>query len=84
VDEAGAPFLAAVLGEYEKHSGQPALINASFNLHGEPIVGNLGDAVRAFAAAQLDYLLVEACLVEYLANAERLRQWRRRWPREQG
>jgi len=72
VDESGAPFLAAVLAQYEKHSGLPALINTSFNIHGEPIVGDLGDAVRAFAMARLDYLLVEDCLIAYAENAARL------------
>jgi len=47
-----------LLDAWRRHSGQPALINTSFNLHGEPIVHSPGDAVRSFVASGLDVLLL--------------------------
>ena len=39
--------------------GQCSLINTSFNLHGEPIVNNINDAMRAFEESGLDTLLLD-------------------------
>jgi carbamoyltransferase len=51
------PDLHALLVAWHRHSGQPALINTSFNLHGEPIVHTPRDALRSFLASGLDVLL---------------------------
>tara|TARA_Y100001968_G_scaffold87835_1_gene78861 strand:- start:1956 stop:3056 length:1101 start_codon:yes stop_codon:yes gene_type:complete len=55
VDEAADPGLWSLLARVEQH-GHPALINTSFNLHGEPIVETPEDAVHSFLAAELDVL----------------------------
>jgi len=52
------PALHTLLAAWHRHSGQPALINTSFNLHGEPIVHGPGDAVRSFVASGLDVLMM--------------------------
>jgi carbamoyltransferase len=52
------PFLHNILNEYEKISGQKALINTSFNVHEEPIVNNLEDALRGFFESGLDWLVI--------------------------
>jgi carbamoyltransferase len=49
------PLHALLMGWWER-SGQPALINTSFNLHGEPIVHSPADALRSFQASGLDML----------------------------
>lgn len=71
VDDLSAPFLARVLQEYERITGLPALINTSFNIHGEPIVNSTRDAIRAFVAAELDYMLIDDCLITYAENSRR-------------
>ena len=40
-------------------TGTPALLNTSFNLHGEPIVDSIEDAVRTFELSGLDHLWIE-------------------------
>ena len=47
------PELWSLLGRTEA-LGLPALVNTSFNLHGEPIVESPTDALRTFLAARLD------------------------------
>ncbi|MFT5431725.1 MAG: carbamoyltransferase [Myxococcota bacterium] len=49
------PGLWSLLGRAEA-AGLPALINTSFNRHGEPIVESPTDAVRTFKAAGLDVM----------------------------
>ena len=50
------PRLHALLGAYGRRTGVPVLINTSFNMHEEPLVCTVSDAVRAFKTAQLDAL----------------------------
>jgi carbamoyltransferase len=57
------PDLHAILTAYEQRTGLPALINTSFNVHDEPIVGSAQDAVVAFFQSELDYLVVDDCLL---------------------
>jgi len=52
------PDLHQILSDYHRAGGPPALINTSFNLHGEPIVHTPADAVSTFVASGLDVLLV--------------------------
>ncbi|MFW6024716.1 MAG: carbamoyltransferase C-terminal domain-containing protein [Candidatus Woesearchaeota archaeon] len=52
------PSFYKILNEYYKITGIPALINTSFNTHGEPIVNTPSEAVDAFENAKLDYLAI--------------------------
>ena len=63
VTERGNPGFHRILSEYERRTGIATLINTSFNLHEEPIVCTPDDALRAFAAAKLDYLALGDHLV---------------------
>ncbi|MCG3198090.1 MAG: nebramycin 5' synthase [bacterium] len=54
----GEPFAHRVLTEYQRLTGLPCLINTSFNLHEEPIVCSVSDAVRAAGEASLDALVL--------------------------
>ncbi len=58
VSRTADPELHALLTGWWQASGQPALINTSFNLHGEPIVHSPSDALRSFTASGLDVLLM--------------------------
>ena len=67
------PFLYNILDEYEKISGQEVLINTSFNVHEEPIVNNLEDALRGFFESGLDWLIVnERYVIELDKNLIKL------------
>ena len=53
------PEYYALLSEFFKLTGIPALLNTSFNLHGEPIVDSIQDAIHTFRNSSLDYLLIQ-------------------------
>jgi carbamoyltransferase len=50
------PTLHSLLSSWWRRSGQPVLINTSFNLHGEPIVHSPADAIASFRASGFDLL----------------------------
>jgi carbamoyltransferase len=54
-----APQYHALIESFRKQSGIPALLNTSFNLHGEPIVDSIADAMRTFEFSGLDHLYVQ-------------------------
>ncbi len=47
-----------ILDEYNKITGLPAIINTSFNAHGEPIVSNPEQAIKSFLKTNLDVLAI--------------------------
>ncbi|MFO0564507.1 MAG: carbamoyltransferase [Polyangiaceae bacterium] len=48
-----------LLRAFERRTGCPVLINTSFNVRGEPIVGTPSDAWRCFLATHMDALVLE-------------------------
>jgi carbamoyltransferase len=48
-----------LIKEFEKLTGIGGLLNTSFNLHGEPIVGTIDDALHTFGESDLDVLIIE-------------------------
>lgn len=50
------PEYYRIIKAFEKRTGIGALLNTSFNLHGEPIVDSVTDAVRVFDVSGLDML----------------------------
>jgi len=63
VNSVNQPELHAILAAYERRTGLPALINTSFNVHDEPIVESVRDAVVAFFQSGLDCLALGECLI---------------------
>lgn len=59
VSSAASPRYHALIAAYQKITGTPALLNTSFNLHGEPIVDTIADAIRTFELSGLDHLWIE-------------------------
>ncbi len=57
------PGYHALISAFEKRTGVGALLNTSFNLHGEPIVATPEDAVSTFARSGLQHVLIEGWLV---------------------
>lgn len=59
-----APEYHSLINAFNRLSGIPAVLNTSFNLHGEPIVDSIADALRTFERSGLDHLLIEdTCLI---------------------
>jgi carbamoyltransferase len=56
VSKAANPDYHAVIGDFERLTGRGAVLNTSFNLHGEPIVATSQDAIRVMAASDIQYL----------------------------
>ncbi|HEX6080533.1 MAG TPA: carbamoyltransferase C-terminal domain-containing protein [Methylomirabilota bacterium] len=52
------PEYHAVIREFERRTGVGAVLNTSFNLHGEPIVASAADAVDTFERSGLPHLVV--------------------------
>ncbi len=69
VDRQSQPELHSILSEYERLTGLPALINTSFNVHDEPIVASVADAVVAFFQSGLDYLVIDQYLISREENS---------------
>ncbi|MEI6106266.1 MAG: carbamoyltransferase [Opitutae bacterium] len=59
VDETRNPRLHQLLTAFDRLTGCPVLINTSFNVRGEPIVGSPADAYRCFMATNMDVLVLE-------------------------
>ncbi|MCR5883510.1 carbamoyltransferase [Rhizobacter sp. J219] len=55
------PRYHALLSAFERKTGCPVLVNTSFNVRGEPIVGTPEDAFRCFMGTELDVLAVGNC-----------------------
>ena len=55
------PRYHALLSAFERKTGCPVLVNTSFNVRGEPIVGTPEDAFRCFMGTDLDILAVGNC-----------------------
>ena len=65
------PSFHKVLAAYDRLTGIPVLINTSFNMHEEPLVGTPADAVRAFLLGNIEYLAVGHFLVPHPQLKER-------------
>lgn len=58
------PRYFRLLEEFERISGDPVLINTSFNVRGEPIVSTPADAHRCFMGTEMDYLVIENYILD--------------------
>ncbi|GGT16377.1 carbamoyltransferase family protein [Streptomyces griseoviridis] len=63
LEESQNPAVYRLLGEFERLTGCPVLLNTSFNVAGQPIVETPEEAVEAFAGMNLDHLVVGDQLV---------------------
>ena len=48
-----------LIKKFKEITGCPILVNTSFNIRGEPIVGNVKDAYKCFMGTNLDILVIE-------------------------
>ncbi|MCP4805299.1 MAG: carbamoyltransferase, partial [Proteobacteria bacterium] len=52
------PGYHAILTRFEQATGEPAVLNTSFNIHGEPIAASAEDALRIFERGAIDVLVL--------------------------
>lgn len=52
------PLLTELLERFETVTGCPVLVNTSFNVRGEPVVGSPDDAYRCFVNTGIDHLVI--------------------------
>ncbi len=57
------PRFHRLISAFAERTGCPLLVNTSFNVRGEPIVGSPEDAYRCFMRTEMDYLVLEDYLL---------------------
>lgn len=63
LDQGTNPSYYDLIKQFEKLTGIGALLNTSFNLHGEPIVCSPEDALTVFKKSGLKFLIIEKWLI---------------------
>jgi carbamoyltransferase len=53
-----------VIAKFKALTGCPVIVNTSFNVRGEPIVGSPQDAFRCFMGTEIETLAIGNCLLE--------------------
>jgi carbamoyltransferase len=64
VHETTNPRFHALLKAFDARTGCGTVVNTSFNVRGEPIVGSPADAYRCFMRTEIDVLVLENCVLE--------------------
>lgn len=58
------PAYHSLIERFEKHTGCPVIVNTSFNVRGEPIVGSPEDAFNCFMGTEIERLVVGNCVLK--------------------
>lgn len=58
------PLYWDIIEAFRKKTGCPAVVNTSFNVRGEPIVCSPEDSYRCFMRTEMDYLMLETCVLD--------------------
>jgi carbamoyltransferase len=53
----------ALIEKFKQKTGCPVIVNTSFNVRGEPIVGSPEDAFRCFMGTEIETLAVGNCVL---------------------
>jgi carbamoyltransferase len=64
VHESTNPRYYRLIKAFEAKTGCGVIVNTSFNVRGEPIVGSPADAYRCFMRTEMDLLVLENCVLE--------------------
>jgi carbamoyltransferase len=59
-----------LLKEFDKLTACPILVNTSFNVRGEPLVCTPEDAYQCFMRTEMDYLVLENCIISKAKQPE--------------
>jgi carbamoyltransferase len=57
------PKYYSLIEEFKKKTGCPVIVNTSFNVRGEPIVGSPEDAFRCFMGTEIETLAIGNCFL---------------------
>src|SRR5258706_2760760 len=68
------PKFHLLLNEFKSKTGCPVIVNTSFNVRGEPIVGSPEDAFRCFMGTEIERLAVGNCFLKKEFQDASLRQ----------
>lgn len=58
------PLYWEIIEAFRQKTGCPVIVNTSFNVRGEPIVCTPKDSYRCFMRTEIDYLVLETCIVD--------------------
>jgi len=53
-----------LMHRFHERTGCPVMVNTSFNIRGEPIVGSPEEAFHCFMGTEMDMLVLENCILE--------------------
>jgi carbamoyltransferase len=57
------PLYWEIIDSFRKKTGCPVIVNTSFNVRGEPIVCTPEDSYRCFMRTEMDFLVLETCVL---------------------
>src|SRR5260370_19403091 len=74
------PLYWEIIEAFRQRTGCPVIVNTSFNVRGEPIVCTPEDSYRCFMRTEMDYLVLETCILDKKDQPEVAEKtdWRRR------
>ena len=58
------PLYWEIIEAFRRLTGCPVIVNTSFNVRGEPIVCTPEDSYRCFMRTEMDYLVLETCVLD--------------------
>jgi carbamoyltransferase len=58
------PLYWEIIEAFRQRTGCPVVVNTSFNVRGEPIVCTPEDSYRCFMRTELDFLVLETCVLD--------------------
>jgi carbamoyltransferase len=58
------PLYWEIIEAFRQRTGCPVVVNTSFNVRGEPIVCTPEDSYRCFMRTEMDYLVLETCVLD--------------------
>ena len=58
------PLYWEIIEAFNRKTGCPVIVNTSFNVRGEPIVCTPEDSYRCFMRTEMDYLVLETCVLD--------------------
>jgi len=58
------PLYWEIIAAFGDMTGVPVIVNTSFNVRGEPIVCTPEDSYRCFMRTEMDYLVLETCVLD--------------------
>lgn len=82
VPASGPPLYRSIIEAFEARTGIPIVLNTSFNVRGQPIVGSPSDAIDTFYGSGIDALVLGNALVTKAASPKTPRPSRRTTARD--